>query len=114
MRSAKIAGLVVMASLAVAPSVQAQASAAIGRAAPAPHLTAGWHTEDFPGAMQTYVYGISSAGGLFGEYRSPSGLLHGFTEVGGIWTTIDDPVASSNGQTLTVGETTSGAIVGSA
>jgi hypothetical protein len=114
MRSAKIAGMIVAASIAVAPSFHPGSSpSALGQDATAPRLTAGWHTENFPGAMQTYVYGISPTGELFGEYRSPSGTLHGFTDTGGIWITVDDPLAEPGGQSLTVGKLTSGAVIGS-
>lgn len=56
--------------------------------------------------------GISPAGELFGEWSNGSVRL-GFTDIGGVWKNLIEPMAGTLGQTLAVGETSTGAIVGS-
>jgi hypothetical protein len=44
----------------------------------------------FPGATDTYLYGISNPGVIVGSYIDSAGT-HGFVDVNGVFTTIDAP-----------------------
>jgi uncharacterized membrane protein len=52
--------------------------------------------ENFPGAVQTQVIGINSAGDTVGFYIDQNGVTHGFKAVGGTFTTIDGPGTAFN------------------
>jgi len=51
-------------------------------------------TIDVPGATITAVGGINNGGQIVGGYTLPDGTRHGFLDVGGTFTTIDDPLAT--------------------
>jgi uncharacterized membrane protein len=57
-----------------------------------------YSTIDFPGASATLVGGINSAGEIVGGYQLPDMSRHGFLDVGGTFTTIDDPNAASGSE----------------
>jgi hypothetical protein len=48
-------------------------------------------TENYPAAAQTMVTGINSAGNTVGIYMDGGGTTHGFTYIGGIFKTVDQP-----------------------
>jgi uncharacterized membrane protein len=47
--------------------------------------------ENFPGAAATQVVGIDGAGNTVGFYVDNAGGNHGFTDIGGTFTTVDRP-----------------------
>jgi hypothetical protein len=47
--------------------------------------------ENFPGSVQTQVTGINNLGNTVGFWVDSSGANHGFTDVGGIFTSVDNP-----------------------
>ena len=57
---------------------------------------ANFTSENFPGAAQTQVVGINSAGNTDGFYIDGAGNNHGFTDVGGTFTTVDAPSTAFN------------------
>jgi probable HAF family extracellular repeat protein len=57
-------------------------------------------SENFPGSAQTQVVGINSAGDTGGSYIDFRGVTHGFTKVGGPFTTVDFPGAIAFNQIL--------------
>src|SRR5258707_1379444 len=57
----------------------------------------------------TEAFGINAAGQVVGQYRNASGL-HGFLLSGGMYTTLDDPLATSG--TVASGINDTGQIVG--
>jgi uncharacterized membrane protein len=67
-------------------------------------------TIDFPGASQTVIGGINNSGQLVGGYQLADQSRHGFLDVGGVFTTIDDPNATSGSEAT--GINNSGQIVG--
>ncbi|PYU24508.1 MAG: hypothetical protein DMG30_08405 [Acidobacteria bacterium] len=54
-------------------------------------------TVDVPGATNTGAAGINNLGHIVGGYNQSSGFFpdHGFLDVGGMFTVIDDPNATS-------------------
>ena len=73
-------------------------------------ITPTFTTIDVPGAMQTVVTGINSAGEMVGWYStSDSGPYHSFSLSGGVFTFFDYPGAAS---TIANGINDSGLIVG--
>jgi probable HAF family extracellular repeat protein len=68
-------------------------------------------TIDFPGATLTALGGINDSGQIVGGYALSDGTRHGFLYSGGIFSTIDDPNATSG--TELVGINGSGQIAGS-
>jgi hypothetical protein len=52
--------------------------------------------ENFPGAAQTQVIGINTAGDTVGFYLDQQGVTHGFQRVGGVFSTIDAPGTAFN------------------
>src|SRR5215471_15593464 len=62
--------------------------------APQPDVTFTFTTIDFPGAAATLAGGINSLSHIVGGYALPNGSRHGFLDVGGVFTTIDDPDAT--------------------
>jgi uncharacterized membrane protein len=67
-------------------------------------------TFDFPGATQTIGGGINNLGQIVGGYQLADQSRHGFLDVGGVFTTIDDPNATSGSEAT--GINNSGQIVG--
>lgn len=57
-------------------------------------------SENFPGAAQTMVTGINQKGDTVGIYMDPLGNTHGFTKIGGTFTTVDDPASTVFNQGL--------------
>jgi hypothetical protein len=55
---------------------------------------ANWTTLDFPGAEETYTFGIGG-GKIVGAYLDTSGNLHGFLYDGANWATLDFPGAGA-------------------
>ena len=51
--------------------------------------------ENFPGSVQTQVTGINSAGNTVGFWVDGIGTNHGFTDIGNIFTSVDDPLSTS-------------------
>jgi hypothetical protein len=47
--------------------------------------------QNFPGAVQTMVVGINGAGSTAGIYMDAGGTTHGYTDIGGVFTTVDEP-----------------------
>jgi uncharacterized membrane protein len=64
-----------------------------------------------PGSISTAVYGISNAGVVVGSYGLGSGVAHGFSESGGVFTDVDVPSADV-GTTVVLGANASGELVG--
>ena len=56
--------------------------------------------ENFPGAAQTMVTGINQNGDTVGIYVDTLGNTHGFTKIGGTFTTVDDPASAVFNQGL--------------
>jgi len=48
-------------------------------------------SENYPASAQTMVTGINSAGSTVGIYVDAGGTTHGFTYIGGTFTTVDQP-----------------------
>ncbi len=48
-------------------------------------------SENFPNSVQTQVTGINNSGETAGFYIDSGGLTHGFTDVSGTFTSLDDP-----------------------
>jgi probable HAF family extracellular repeat protein len=69
-----------------------------------------WTEIDFPGASTTAIFGINNNGDLVGAYlNSRSFTIHGFADIGGVFTTVDPPGAvGTNAYAIN----DSGAIVG--
>ena len=61
-------------------------------------------SENFPGSAQTQVVGINSAGNTGGFYIDIAGVTHGFTKVGGTFTTVDAPEGPAFNQILGVND----------
>jgi len=59
-------------------------------------LPSSFTAENFPGAVQTQVVAINSAGDTAGFYIDNMGTNHGFVKVGGTFYTIDDPAGVFN------------------
>ena len=57
-------------------------------------------TENFPGSTQTMVTGINKNGDTVGIYMDTLGNTHGFTNIGGTFTTVDDPASTVFNQGL--------------
>ena len=60
--------------------------------------TYSYTTIDFPGASQTVIAGINNSGQVVGGYQLADQSRHGFLDVGGVFTTIDDPNATSGSE----------------
>jgi uncharacterized membrane protein len=74
-------------------------------------LAQGTYTQvDYPGAVQTYVYGIDTAGDVVGAYVDTNNNVHGFLLSSGIFTVLDVPGATG---TAATGINDMGQIVGS-
>ncbi len=57
-------------------------------------------TVNFPGAASSMVTGINAAGDLSGIYVDGAGNTHGFTDIGGTFTTVDNPLSTVFNQAL--------------
>ena len=57
-------------------------------------------TVKYPGAASTQVTGINAAGDLSGFYVDAMGNNHGFTDIGGTFTTVDNPASTVFNQLL--------------
>ncbi len=53
-------------------------------------------SENFPGSAQTQVAGINGSGYTAGSYVDAGGNTHGFTLIGGTFTTVDSPGTTFN------------------
>ena len=58
--------------------------------------------ENFPGAVQTQVVGINGAGETVGFFIDTAGVNHGFTDIGGIFTSVSNPMTTTVTQLLGV------------
>jgi len=58
--------------------------------------------ENYPGARQTQVVAIASDGNTAGFWVDARGSNHGFVEWGGVFTTVDDPLAAGKVKTTQV------------
>ena len=67
-------------------------------------------TIDFSGATATLAAGINTSGQIVGGYLLPDQSRHGFLDVGGVFTTLDDPNATSGSENVGIND--SGQIVG--
>jgi hypothetical protein len=56
--------------------------------------------ENFPGATSTTVTAINSSGDTAGFYTDTTGNTHGFTKIGGTFTTLDNPNSAVFNQAL--------------
>jgi len=63
-------------------------------------LPANFTVVNFPGAASTQVTGINAAGDLSGLYVDTNGNTHGFTRIGGTFTTVDNPASTVFNQAL--------------
>ena len=61
--------------------------------------------------MGTQAFGINNHGEIVGDYTDASGTMHGFTYMGGVFTTVDDP-AGVPGSTVINGTNDLGQLVG--
>jgi hypothetical protein len=53
-------------------------------------------TENYPGAVQTQVIAVNTAGNIAGSYLDQGGVTHGFLNIGGVYTTVDFPGTTFN------------------
>ena len=63
-------------------------------------LPANFTVVNFPGAASTQVTGINAAGDVSGIYVDAAGANHGFTRIGGTFTTVDDSASTVFNQAL--------------
>jgi hypothetical protein len=63
----------------------------------APYGQANFTAENFPSAaeLQTQVTGINNSGGTVGFWVDGSGANHGFIDIGGAFTSLDDPLGTA-------------------
>jgi hypothetical protein len=72
-------------------------------------LPSSFTNENFPGAAQTMVTGINQNGDTVGIYIDGGGTTHGFTDIGGVFRTVDDPGSVFNqGLGINNSDTTAG------
>src|SRR5579862_5888447 len=60
----------------------------------APFAAGDFTRENFPGASATQVTGIDGGGDTVGFYIDAAGFNHGFTRMGGVFSTADEPGGS--------------------
>ena len=60
--------------------------------------------ENFPGSAQTQVVGINNVGETAGFWIDGAGVIHGFTDVGGVFTSVDNPQTTTVTQLLGVND----------
>jgi probable HAF family extracellular repeat protein len=58
--------------------------------------------ENFPGSVQTQVVGINNGGETVGFWIDGAGVQHGFTDVGGTFTSVNNPSTTTVTQLLGV------------
>ncbi len=63
-------------------------------------LPANFSVVNFPGAVSTQVTGINASGDVSGIYVDGAGVNHGFTRIGGTFTTVDNPASTVFNQAL--------------
>ena len=63
-------------------------------------LPSSFTTVNFPGAASSMVTGINAAGDVSGIYVDVAGVNHGFTDIGGTFTTVDNPASTVFNQAL--------------
>ena len=78
-------------TLATAPANEAFRGVAFAPASPGSFT---FITIDVPGAPESGAAGINASGQIVGGETLPNGTRHGFLDVGGVFTTIDDPNAT--------------------
>jgi hypothetical protein len=61
----------------------------------APYGQANFTAENFPTGTQTQVTGINNLGNTVGFWVDGTGANHGFTDFGGIFTSLDDPASTA-------------------
>jgi len=62
----------------------------------APYAQPNFTNENFPSSVQTQVIGIDNAGDTVGFYVDKSGANHGFTDIAGTFTTVDNPASTAS------------------
>jgi hypothetical protein len=60
--------------------------------------------ENFPDSVQTQVVGIINAGETAGYWIDGAGVTHGFTDVGGTFIILDNPLTTTVTQLLGVND----------
>jgi len=58
--------------------------------------------ENYPGSTQTQVVGINNTGETVGFWMDSGGIIHGFTDIGGSFTTVSNPSTTTVTQLLGV------------
>jgi uncharacterized membrane protein len=61
-----------------------------------PYGQANFTAENFPGSVQTQVTGINNAGDTVGFWIDNTGANHGFTDIGNVFTSVDNPNSNSS------------------
>ncbi|MDQ2898679.1 MAG: PEP-CTERM sorting domain-containing protein [Acidobacteriota bacterium] len=54
-------------------------------------LPSNFIAQSFPGSVQTMVTGINDGGSTVGIYMDAGGTTHGYTDIGGVFKTVDQP-----------------------
>jgi hypothetical protein len=67
-------------------------------------------SQNFPGSTSTQVTAINNNGNTAGSYTDASGNTHGFTKIGGVFTTVDNPSSTVFNRALGIND--SGRTVG--
>ncbi|MGD0960744.1 MAG: PEP-CTERM sorting domain-containing protein [Methylomonas sp.] len=62
----------------------------------APFGQANFSNENFPGSTQTQVTGINNTGETVGFWIDAAGNQHGFSDIGGVFKTVDSPSTAPN------------------
>jgi hypothetical protein len=83
------------AQLAGAGRLQGAVESNVPVSAPQPDVTFTFTTIDVPGATNTLAGGLNNLDHIVGYYTQSDGIFHGFLDVGGMFTSIDDPTATS-------------------
>lgn len=60
-----------------------------------PYGLGNYANENFPGSAQTQVVGINNAGNTVGFWANGAGANFGFTDTGGLFTTVMDPLTAA-------------------
>lgn len=60
-----------------------------------PYGSSNFINENFPGSVQTQVTGINSNGDTVGFWIDGSGANHGFTDISGVFTSLNDPASTA-------------------
>ena len=67
-------------------------------------LPSTYTAENFPGSVQTQVVGINNPGETVGFWIDGAGVTHGFTNVGGTFSSVDNPLTTTVTQLLGVND----------